>query len=78
MKSLNKQAFRAEVSEREEHNCKGCGERFHDFDLKPFDDRYESLTYTSLVCDECYEVNHGFLEIKRETETILKNAANGI
>lgn len=77
MKSLNKQAFRAEVSEaREEQNCKCCNERFHEYDLKPFDDRYENLTYTSLVCGNCYETVHAEIEIINEVETILKNASN--
>ena len=72
MKSLNKQAFRAEVSEREEHNCKGCGERFHITELVNLNEKYDNLNYCSLVCVPCQKGIHLVVEAK----TILKKGAN--
>ena len=72
MKSLNKQAFRAEVSEREEQNCSHCGERFHLTELVNLNEKYDNLNYCSLVCVPCQKGIHLVVEAK----TILKKGAN--
>jgi hypothetical protein len=75
MKSLNKQAFRAEVSEeREEAFCSDpdCGERFHMSELVNLNEKYDNLNYCSLVCVPCQKGIHLVVEAK----TILKNKAN--
>jgi hypothetical protein len=75
MKSLNKQAFRAEVSEaREEAFCSNpdCGERFHISELVNLNEKYDNLNYCSLVCVPCQKGIHLVVEAK----TILKNKAN--
>lgn len=73
MKSLNKQAFRAEVSEeREEQNCSHCGERFHITELVNLNEKYDNLNYCSLVCVPCQKGIHLVVEAKN----ILKKGAN--
>ena len=75
MKSLNKQAFRAEVSEaREEAFCSNpdCGERFHVTELVNLNEKYDNLNYCSLVCVPCQKGIHLVVEAK----TILKKGAN--
>lgn len=67
MKSLNKQVFRAEVSEaREEAFCSNpdCGERFHMSELVKLNEK--------LVCVHCQKGIHLVVEAK----TILKKGAN--
>lgn len=75
MKSLNKQVFRAEVSEaREEAFCSDpdCGERFHISELVNLNEKYDNLNYCSLVCVPCQKGIHLVVEAK----TILKKGAN--
>ena len=66
MKSLNKQAFRAEVSEREEAFCSNpdCGERFHISELVNLNEKYDNLNYCSLVCVPCQKGIHLVVEAK--------------
>ena len=76
MKSLNKQAFRAEVSEaREEGFCSNpeCKDRrLHITELVNLNAEYKGLKYDSPVCVTCQCEIHTLIEV----ETILKNATD--
>lgn len=76
MKSLNKQAFRAEVSEaREEGFCSNpdCKDRrLHITELVNLNAEYKGLKYNSPVCVTCQCEIHTIIEV----ETILKKGAN--
>ena len=75
MKSLNKQAFRAEVSEREEGFCSSpdCKDRrLHITELVNLKAEYKGLKYDSLVCVPYQKGIHLVVEAK----TILKKGAN--